>query len=338
MSDLGAPVDIATMPKVELHVHLNGSISEATASSLARRHGADPREAGLVDGRYPGRYDDFGSFLDTYLKANSFVRTPDDLEVVAAEFARAQAAQSIAYSEAIFTAMIPVRNGMEPAGMWRALRNGLTAGGPETRINLIVDTIRDLGPDEARATLQLVEEADAPIVGLCITGAAETYAAEGFAFFSAAADRLDMGMEVHAGELGPPAGVVEAIDRLGADRIGHGVRAIEDPLLVQRLVREAIPLDVCPSSNVRTGLYPSIADHPVAPFWRAGVNVTVSSDDPPFFDTTLTNELEEVARVAQLSRADLVELQRRAIRNSFAAAADRQAVINKIDAWANGDP
>ena len=118
MADLASERDIATVPMVELHVHLNGSISEATASVLARRHGADPETAlRLVDGRYPGNYPDFGGFLDSYMAANQFVRTPDDLELVAATFAHAQAAQNIVYSEAIFTAMIYVRNGMEPTAM-----------------------------------------------------------------------------------------------------------------------------------------------------------------------------------------------------------------------------
>ena len=118
MAALATERDIATVPKVELHVHLNGSITEATASALARRHGADPETAlRLVDGRYPGSYPNFGGFLDAYMAANEFVRTPDDLELVAAAFARAQAAQNIVYSEAIFTAMIYVRNGMEPTAM-----------------------------------------------------------------------------------------------------------------------------------------------------------------------------------------------------------------------------
>ena len=102
LADLATEHDVTTVPKVELHVHLNGSITEATASELARRHSADPDEAlGLVDGRYPGTYANFEGFLDAYLAANSFVRTPDDLELVASEFARSQAAQNVVYSEAI---------------------------------------------------------------------------------------------------------------------------------------------------------------------------------------------------------------------------------------------
>lgn len=335
MVDRATDHDIVSIPKVELHVHLNGSITEATASELARRHGADPGEAlRLQDGRYPGRYPNFGGFLDAYLAANAFVRTPDDLELVAAEFARGQAAQHIVYSEAIFTAMIYVRNGMEPTAMWRALRNGLAAGGPNTRIALVVDAIRDFGREEAEATIRLVEGADAPIVGLCLTGVDSTEPLEGFRVLREASTRLGMGLEVHAGEMGPPQSIVDAIDVLHADRIGHGVAAIHEPALLERLVREQVALDVCPSSNVRIGLFPSLEAHPVTAFWRAGVNMTISSDDPPFFHTTLTDELRHVVGLAGLSRIDLAELQLRAARAAFAPATVRAAIRAEIAGWA----
>ncbi len=334
MALLATDRDITTVPKVELHVHLNGSITEATASVLARRHGADPESAlGLIDGRYPGHYANFGGFLDAYMLANEFVRTPEDLELVSAEFARGQAAQNIAYSEAIFTAMIYVRNGMEPRAMWAALRRGLGAGGPDTRVALVVDAIRDLGMTEMDATIRLVEEADAPIVGLCLTGEVDREPISAFTGLRDAATRLGMGLEVHAGEHQPASSVVDALDVLHADRIGHGVTAIDDPVLVERLVREQVPLDVCPSSNVGISIFPSLEAHPFAAFWRAGVNMTISSDDPPFMNTTLTDELRHVVRIAGLTRNDLAELQRRAARNSFAAPEVKAEIIAVIDAW-----
>lgn len=337
VADLATERDIVTIPKVELHVHLNGSITEATASELARRHGADPASAlGLRDGRYPAPYPNFEGFLDTYLAANQFVRTPNDLEMVAAEFARGQAAQNIVYSEAIFTAMIFIRNGMEPTAMWAALRRGLAAAGPSTRITLVVDAIRDLGRPEADATLRLIEAADAPIVGLCLTGIEDTVPIEEFVPFRNEARRLGLGFEVHAGEMGPPSSVVASLDVLEADRIGHGVAAIRDPALLDRLVRDRVVLDVCPSSNVGLGLYPSLKTHPVAAFWHAGVNMTISSDDPPFVNTTLTDELRHVVRLAGLDRDDLAELQRRAARHSFASPEVKNGLLDQIAAWVAG--
>ena len=337
MTDLATERDIATVPKVELHIHLNGAITEATAATLARRHGADPDQALiLVDGRYPARYRRFEEFLAVYMATNDFVRTPEDLELVAAEFAREQATQNIVYSEALFTAMILVRNGMEPAAMWAALKRGLAAAGPGTRIGIVVDAIRDFGQAEAEATVRLVEGADAPIVGLGLTGVEGTVPVEEFLPFRAAARRLALGFEVHAGEMGPPESIVESLDVLDADRIGHGVAAIRDQALLQRLVRDQVVLDVCPSSNVSVGLFPSLNEHPLVAFWRAGVNMTISSDDPPFMGTTLTDELRHVVRLAGLSRDDLGELQRRAARAAFAPAATRAALLAQIDAWAEG--
>jgi adenosine deaminase len=326
--------DIATIPKVELHVHLNGSITEATASELAHRHGADPDKAlELVDGRYPGRYPDFEGFLHSYLLANSFVRTPEDLEFVAAEFARGQAAQHVLYTEAIFTAGICVRNGMDPTEMWAALRRGLAVCEPETRVALVIDAIRDLGPAEAAATVELVEQANAPIIGLELTGIEGTWPVEAFVPFRRSARRLGLGFEVHAGEMGPPSSIVDTLDVLEADRIAHGVAAIHDRALLDRLARQGSPLVVCPSSNVGIGLFPSLEAHPVAEFWRHNLEFSISADDPPFFHTTLVDELRHVVELAGLSPNGLRELQRRAARNSFATPAQKATLLGAIERW-----
>jgi aminodeoxyfutalosine deaminase len=288
----------------------------------------------LVDGRYPGTYRDFPHFLETFLASNSLVRTPDDLYMVAQRFAHQQAEERIVWSEVIFTAMIYVRNGMEPNAMWEALSAGLNEGGDDIRIGIVVDAIRDLGREEAESTIRLVESADAPIVGLCLTGTEDTVPTSEFVVLTEARDSLGLGLEVHAGEMGPPSSVIDALDILEADRIGHGVAADRDPALVSRLVGEQVPLDICPTSNVAIlDEYTTLDDHPVARFWSAGVNFTVSSDDPPFFATTLTEELDRVARLAALTRADLVELQRRAVRNSFAPAHTKQWCLEQIDDW-----
>jgi aminodeoxyfutalosine deaminase len=335
MTGLANELDIATVPKAELHIHLQGAISESTAATLARRHGvADPETAlKLVDGRYPGRYPNFEGFLDAYLAANEFVQTPDDLEFVAAEFAMAQAAQNIRYTEVMFTPMIAVRNGIDPTTMWSALGRGLSAAGPSARMALVIDTIRDFGRPEADATLRLVDGADAPIVGLALTGVEGTVPVEDFLDFREAAQRLGLGFEVHAGEMGPAQSIVESLDVLQADRIGHGVAAAHDPALVDRLVRDRVVLDVCPSSNVRIGLFDSLEAHPMRDFWNAGVNMTISSDDPPFFHTTLTEELGNVVRVIGLSRDDLGQLQQRAIQHAFASEETKASLRAELEGW-----
>jgi len=331
----GSLDELRSMPKVELHVHLGGTITVETASDLARRHHLDPAQVlRLVDGQYPTTYSDFPDFLDTFLASNSLVRTPDDLYLVAERFAHQQAEERIVWSEVLFTAMIYVRNGMEPRAMWEALTAGLQEGGDDTRIGVVVDVFRDHGREEAEATIRLVESAEAPIVGLGLTGIEDTVPTSDFAVLTEACDAFGFGLEVHAGEMGPPSSVTDALDVLSADRIGHGVAADRDPELVARLVRDHVPLDICPTSNVAIlEEYSSLEDHPVARFWSVGVNLSVSSDDPPFFGTTLTEELQGVARVTALSIEDLMELQQRAVRNAFASDATKDWCSKQIENW-----
>jgi adenosine deaminase len=135
--------------------------------------------------------------------------------------------------------------------------------------------------------------------------------------------------------MGPPESAAASIDVLGADRIGHGVAAINDGPLLARLVRDRVPLDVCPTSNVQIGLFPSLEAHPVARFWQAGVNMTISSDDPHLMGTSLTQELRHAVRLAALTPADLGELQRRAARVAFLSEPDRRVLEARVDAWAD---
>jgi aminodeoxyfutalosine deaminase len=334
------PDDLATLPKVELHVHLEGSIRSSTAIELAERHGEDPAEVlVLEDGRYPRRFRDFLHFVDTFLATSRQLREPEDLRTAAADFARHQAEQRVLYTEATFTAVTHVRNGMEPRAMWEAVRDGF-ASVPGTEVRLIVDAVRNLGPAHAEETAELVEAAvgdGMPIAGLGLAGIEGSVAERELTVLRETADRLGIGLAVHAGETGTPDDVRRAVDLLGADRIGHGIAVVEDRALVERLAGERIPIEVCPSSNVSLGIVPDLDAHPFPRMWAAGLLVTVNSDDPPFFSTTLTDELAHAARLAGLERADVAELQRRAARAAFLPSARRDALVTAIDAWETGD-
>jgi aminodeoxyfutalosine deaminase len=324
---------ITTLPKVELHVHLEGTITAARAASLAASHGADPdTELGLERGEYPARFRDFDHFLEVFLRSVRQVRTPDDLASIAADFVREQASQAVLWTEATFTPGTLVAGGMEPVPMWQALRDGFAAA-PDVHVGLIVDTLRDDGAEGVAQLLALVEEADAPIVALGLTGREHTADERDLTQLRAGADALELGLVVHAGETGGPERVSAAIEVLGADRIAHGIAACQDEELLASLARGGIALDVCPSSNVALGLVPDLDHHPFARLWSAGVPVTVGSDDPPFFGTRLTDELEHVTRLAGLTRREVAALQRTAIRASFAPAGVRDTALARIDAW-----
>jgi aminodeoxyfutalosine deaminase len=346
----GPDPELATLPKVELHVHLEGSIAADTAAELAERHGEDPATVLEIElagpdeatagstptWSYPHRFRDFLHFVDTFLATTRQVRTPEDLATVAAAFARGQAAQGVRYTETTFTALTVVDNGMDPSAMWAALGEGFAAA-PDTEVALIIDCVRNLGVDASRRTVELVAAAEAPIVGLGLTGVEGSVPEADFRHLREAADELGLGLAVHAGETGTPDNVRAALDDLGADRIGHGIAAVDDADLVARLVRDRVPLEVCPSSNVTLSIVDDLDAHPIRELWAADVEVTVNSDDPPFFATTLTEELGHARRLLGLDRGGLAELQRRAARATFAPPTRRAELLAAIAAWETGD-
>lgn len=333
---------IATLPKVELHVHLEGTIAAATAAALATARGEDPAEVlelgeAAPDGtpRYPHPFRDFLHFVDTFVASSAQVRSPEDLTTVAAAFAAGQRAQGVHWSEATFTAVMMEQRGWEPAALWEALAAGFAAA-DGTHVGLILDTPRDLGPDVARRSAELAEDALAaglPVVALGLTGIEGSVPVSAFAFLRDAADALGIGLVPHAGETGGPDVVADSLDLLRPDRIGHGIATAQDPDLLARVVDAGIVLEVCPTSNVTLGVVDTLAEHPIATLAAAGVAVTVNSDDPPFFTTTLTDELGHAAALLDLDAAGLAALERRAVDASFAPAEVRAAAHAAIDAW-----
>jgi aminodeoxyfutalosine deaminase len=327
------PERLRALPKIELHVHLEGAITAERAVHLARRHGEDPEKVlELESGRYPSRYTGFDHFLRTFLAASAQVRTPDDLAELAAGFAIGQAAQGIVYSEVTFTAATHVEAGMEPPAMWAALRDGFAAA-EGAEVGLIVDVVRDAGPAAADRTIRLVQDADAPVVGLGLSGMEGSVPESEFAALRAAADRLGLGLTVHAGETGDAGNVRAAVEDLGADRIGHGIATVHDPELGRQLATAGIPLEVCPSSNVALGLVPTLDEHPLADLHEAGLRIVIGSDDPPFFATTLSQELAHAQRLMHLDAEGMADLQLAAARAAFAPAATRTRLAGAIERW-----
>ncbi len=331
--------DLQSLPKVELHVHLEGTVSARTAAALARSHGEDPLEVLEVveDGdelRYPTPFTDFDQFVRTFVATSGQLRRPEDLERATAAFAKGQAAQSVVWTEATFTATTLVWQGWDAEAMWAAVAAGLG----DAPVGLIIDSPRNLGTDNARRAVELVEQglaSGAPIVGLGLTGPETSADVHDFAFLRDEADRLGLGLAVHAGETGGPEQVAGALD-IGADRIGHGVASVQDDAVLDRLAADGVVCEVCPSSNVTLQVVPSIADHPLPTMRDAGVSVVVSSDDPPFFDTTLTDELRHAESLLGLDRAGHAALQRRAAEAAFLPRGRREELVAAIDLWERG--
>ena len=334
---------IASLPKVELHVHLEGTISAVTAAGLAHSRGEDPHSVLILDEttgelRYPRPFRDFMHFVDTFLASSAQIRVPADLVTVAAAFAHGQAEQGVRWSETTFTAVTMERRGWDAEAMWSALAEGF-ASEPSTAIGLILDTPRDLGVDAARRCVGLATSALAagvPVVALGLTGIEGSVPIGEFMLLRDAADELGIGLVAHAGEMGGPNDVAEAIDVLGSDRIGHGIAAVHDPQLLARVAAEGIVFEICPSSNVTLGIVASLEEHPIRRLRDAGVAITVNSDDPPFFSTSLSQELAHAVRLLDLDEPRLAALQRRAIDASFAPDALRAEVHAAVDDWLAG--
>jgi adenosine deaminase len=289
-------------PKVELHLHLEGAIPLDTLWSIVQGHGGDPevpsREALVAKLAYRN----FGHFISAWTWMTGFLRTPDDFAVAAAAVAASLVEQHIVYAEASISPSDYVAHGLSVEEIVRAVRAGIDSV-PEARINLIADLVRDPGPVRAMDTLSsiLTVAGDTGIVGITIGGSEQDHPPAPFAAVYERARDAGLRLSAHAGEAAGPESVWGALNDLGVERIGHGVRSVEDPTLVAHLVERQIPLEICPTSNVRTGVVADPATHPVGDLLEAGAHVTISTDDPTFFHCTLAGELRLVSEMTGVS-------------------------------------
>ncbi|MBA2597939.1 MAG: adenosine deaminase [Chloroflexia bacterium] len=309
MAEIASPLDprleafIRRMPKAEIHLHLEGSVRPATLLELARRNGVDPPAAGEAALREFFRFRDFPHFIEVYIAVCSCLRTPDDFATIVREVGEDASAQNIRYLEIHFNPETNVRKrGLDfhemLAGMNRGRAEARARWGVEMR--WIADGVRDseTSPWSVTRTVDWITALapDDGVVALGLGGNEVGHPPAPFAADFARARAAGLHTVAHAGETTGPETIRDSLDLLQVERIGHGVRAAEDRDLVARLVRDRIPLELCPTSNLCTGVVGSFADHPFPRFDEAGVIVTVNSDDPPLFGTTLTDEFFVLAR------------------------------------------
>ena len=304
------------IPKAELHCHLEGSVPPVLARELAARNGLDlPNGLFGANGHYA--WTDFLSFLDSYDRVCGVLRKPRDFGDILYSYLQRSAAEGAVYVEMFCSPERPKSLGIPYATWLGALVDAVDRAkhdfGIEAR--LIAICIRHLGPDRALALAQqVVAEPHPYVVALGMGGDEGKFAPAEFAPAYRLAHENGLGCTIHAGEVRGPESVWAAIRDLPVTRIGHGVRSSEDPKLLEELVRRGIALEVCPGSNLALGLYPNRAAHPLHRLIEADVRVTLSSDDPPFFHTTLGTEYDN----AGLDAAALRKITRTAIEVSFA--------------------
>lgn len=318
----------ARLPKVELHVHLEGAMRPATLLRLARRHRVD-LPAGDEEGLARWfRFTSFEHFVEVYLLCSRCLRDPEDFQAIAADFLADQAGQNVLYTEAHFTIGTHLQNGANGGEVAEALAEAIDEGQREhgVRLKLITDVVRNAPYRHADATVEwALGEGRAPTVALGLSGF-ESHPTEPFRAHFQAAREAGLHRVAHAGEHGGPESIRTALAVCGAERIGHGVAATRDPELIEELKRAGIPLEICPTSNVCLGVVADLASHPVTALWAAGVPLSVNSDDPPLFGTTLSEEYAKVADLLGLDQEGLAGLARGALRQSFLEGDERAAV------------
>jgi len=333
---------VTGLPKAELHVHHVGSASPRIVAELAARHpGVVPSDEAALRDFFAFR--DFAHFIDVYLAVVSLVRTPEDVRLLTYEVAREMAeVQGVRYAELTCTPYTSVRPDSPDLGMpieayTEAIEDARLAA--ERDLGLVLRWIYDIpgesGLPAADATLgYALDHWSEGLVGFGLGGPEIGVSRPQFQPHFTAARAAGLRSVPHAGETTGPKTVWDAIRLLGAERIGHGTSAAQDPALLAHLAETGIPLEVCPSSNVATRAVASLDEHPLRAFVDAGVTVTINSDDPPMFGTTLNREYEIAAELLDLDETGVADLARAAVRASFAPDDVRTRILAEIDAYA----
>jgi adenosine deaminase len=301
------------LQKIELHLHLEGSIPLAALWKLVEKYGAANEVGSLNDLKERFRFRDFPHFIETWIWKNRFLREYEDFTFIAEEVARSLAEQNICYVEAFFSPGDFDGIGLRAGRIAEAIRIGLDRVSERVQVNLVADLIRDLGPEKGLRWLHEVAEVKSVgILGVGIGGSEHDFPPEPYASVYEEARRLGFRTSAHAGEAAGAGSVWAAIRELKVDRIGHGTRAVEDPELLSYLKQHRVPLEVCPISNLRTGVVPSARDHPIERFYREGLWVTVSTDDPAMFNNSLLDEYVLLIDTFGFRVEDIVQLNRNA--------------------------
>jgi aminodeoxyfutalosine deaminase len=322
------------LPKVELHVHLEGSVAPSTLAALARRN-RDRRVPWTADGvRRWYRFRSYTDFLNAYVLVCDQLQTAEDFARVTVELGETLARQGARYAEVTFSPVAHVRRGIAPEELFAGLESGRgqTKASHGVRIEWCAACGTRRGPAAGMETIEMVLTHRPPgVVSLGLAGLESAVPRAQFAPAFAIAREAGLHRVVHAGEALGPASVWGALDVLGAERIGHGIRSLEDPALVERLRRTATPLEVCPTSNVRTGVVATLRTHPLPRLLAKGLVVTLNTDDPAMFHTDLTAEYFNAARVFGVGAAGLADVARAGVRSAFLARDDAEALLAKID-------
>ena len=321
------------LPKAELHLHLEGAIEPQTLLELRQRRGERATQA-EVDALY--RYEDFQGFLLSFKNITEHLRAPEDYELITYRLMQRLKEENVLHAEVYVSVGVCLWRKQDFAAIFEGLDLGRARGARDFGISLIwiFDAVRQLGAEAAQKVFDLaVRYHDREVVGVGIGGDEQKAPPELFRdAYTWAADH-GMRLTAHAGETGPPESVWGALN-LRAERIGHGLTAFHDPDLVEELAQRQVPVEICLTSNLRTGLCPNLNDHPAKSYFDQGVMITLNSDDPAMFGTTLAREYQIAQQTFGFSDEHLRELARNSFEASFLPAEKKLEFLNLFDAAA----
>lgn len=331
---------IRSLPKAELHLHIEGTLEPELAFRLAQKHGLTLPYAGIAELRAAYDFADLQEFLDVYYAVASVLRDADDFYDLALAYMQRAHAQGIVHTEIFFDPQTHTARGISfgtvVEGLNRALLEAQRRFG--TTYRLIACFLRHLSAAEAMHTLDEVLEYREVITAVGLDSSEVGHPPAKFAAVFDCARKHGLHTVAHAGEEGPPTYILEALDLLAVRRIDHGVRCEEDPALVRRLVRDQIPLTVCPLSNVKLRVFDCMEHHNLKRLLDAGLRVTVNSDDPAYFGGYLLENYLAVERALGLTRAQLATLARNSIEGSFLDAEAKRRWAAAVDAHHHAEP
>ncbi|MBC8505672.1 MAG: adenosine deaminase [Anaerolineales bacterium] len=294
------------VPKVELHLHLEGAIPYDALWELVKKYGGDSEVPTLDALLQKFKFKDFPHFIDTWIWKNQFLREYEDFTFLAEAVARDLLEQNIRYVEAFYSPPdFTDRHGLTTQKLTEAIRAGFDSV-PEIEINLVADLVRDFGPEKAAVTLaEVAEVKEMGVIGIGIGGSEQDFPPQPFKDVYEQARKFGFHTSAHAGEAAGAESVWGALRSLEVERIGHGTRAEEHPALLDYLAEHQIPIEMCPISNVRTGVVASIKEHPAKRYFDRGLMVTINSDDPKMFDNSMAEEYQLLVEQLGFSRDEI---------------------------------
>ncbi len=331
---------ITALPKAELHLHIEGSLEPELMFELARRNKVDIPFRSVEEVRAAYAFSNLQDFLDIYYAGADVLRTAQDFHDLSVAYFDRAAADGVVHAEIFFDPQTHTDRGIPFDVVMDGLLSGMTAARERHGLTskLILCFLRHLDEEAAFATFGQAEKWLDRIDGVGLDSSEVGHPPSKFARVFAAAGDAGLKRVAHAGEEGPPAYVHEALDLLRIDRLDHGNRALEDPLLTARLAREAMTLTVCPLSNHKLCVVGDMADHPIDRMLALGLRATINSDDPAYFGGYVGDNYRAVAKARNLSRADLVTLARNSFLGSFLDDGAIATHLARLEAFAHNAP